>query len=391
MRANTSDLNTSSILSEASERAGGLTDLGDLPFTEGLERALDSLTNEARLNELGVIIARERLLGHTVNRLQYVNDRKLFPNIAQEKIKSPVFIVGNPRTGTTILHDILAQDPDSRVPNTWECMYPSPPPEKETFYSDPRIAQCQSIYDAIGNQPDGFKAIHPMGAQLGQECILLFADSMVSPLFHNQLRVPSYEDWVDNGADYAGVYEFHYRQLQHLQSRCARDRWVLKTGGHNWALQNLLAQYPDARIVFTHRDPVKSMTSYASLTDQVRRISSDEVDPIEIAADWIPRLAQIANRSVDVREAKISPDAKIYDMFFPNFVEDQFKEIERIYEALDLEMTGEAADGMRRYIQNNPKGVHGVHNYTAEDYGIDPDKVRDQFARYIEYFDLKPE
>lgn len=391
MRADTSDLNTSSILSEASERANGSTDLGDLPFTEGLERAIDSLTTESRLNEVGVVVARERLLGHTVNRLQYVNDRKLYPEIAKEKIKSPVFIVGNPRTGTTILHDILAQDPDSRVPNTWECQFPSPPPEEKTFYTDPRIAQCQAIYDEISKQPEGFKAIHPMGAQLGQECILLFADSMVSPLFHNQFRVPSYEDWVDNEADYAGVYEFHYRQLQHLQFRCSRDRWVLKTGGHNWALQNLLAQYPDARIVFTHRDPVKSMTSYASLTDQVRRICSDEVDPVEIAADWIPRLADIANRGVAVRKAKISPDAKIYDMFFSNFVEDQFKEVERIYEALDLEMTGEGADRMRTFIKNNPKGVHGLHTYTAEDYGIDPVAVREQFATYIEHFDLKPE
>lgn len=391
MRGNTSNLNTSSILSEASERAGGFTDLGDLPFTAGLERALNSLTTEARLNEMGVIIARERLLGHTVNRLQYVNDRKLFPKIAKEKIKSPVFIVGNPRTGTTILHDILAQDPDSRVPNTWECQYPSPPPEKETFYTDPRIAQCQAIYDAIGQAPEGFKAIHPMGAQLGQECILLFADSMVTPLLHNQFNVPSYQDWVDNGADYGAVYEFHHRQLQHLQFRNPRDRWVLKTGGHLWALQDLLAQYPDARIVFTHRDPVKSMTSFASLTDQVRRVSSDEVDPFEIAEDWTSRLAGVLNRSVGVREAKISPNAKIYDMFFPNFVEDQFKEIERIYEALGMEMTGTGADGMRRFIKDNPKGVHGLHTYTAEDYGINPEKVREQFARYIEYFDLKPE
>lgn len=141
-----------------------------------------------------------------------------------------------------------------------------------------------------------------MGAQLGQECIMLFAESMVTPLFHNQSRGPSYEDWVDCGADYAGVYEFYYRQLQHLQYRCAQQRWVLKTGGHQWALQNLLARYPDARIVFTHRDPVKSMTSYASLTEQVRLMSSDVVDPVEIAADWISRLSLIANRGVDVRE-----------------------------------------------------------------------------------------
>lgn len=384
-------LDMESILAEASQRAGNLSSLGDLPFKEGLQRVLDSLESEARLNEMGRLIARERMIGHTVNRLQYVRDRDLYPGIADEKVISPVFIAGNPRTGTTILHDILAQDHQSRVPNTWECMYPSPPPSQETFKTDPRIAQCRASFAALDAMPEGFKAVHPMDAELAQECIMLFADSFVTPLFHNQFRVPSYENWVDQEADFSPVYEFHYRQLQHLQHRCHGDRWVLKTGGHNWRLQNLLARYPDARIVFTHRDPVKSMTSYASLTNMVRRMGSDEVDPIEIASDWIPRLADIANRSVAVRKEKISSKANIYDMFFPDFIGDQFNEVERIYEALDLEMSGESADSMRDFIQKNPKGVHGAHKYKAEDFGIDPGAVREQFQPYIEYFNLQPE
>ena len=127
-------------VAEGARRTGGLDDFGDGPFLEPLGLFLDSLENEARLNETGHIIARERVLLHTVNRLDYVNDRKPDPTIAKQEIVRPVFIIGMPRTGTTILHDILAQDPDSRAPLTWEVMFPSPPPEAETFTTDPRIA-----------------------------------------------------------------------------------------------------------------------------------------------------------------------------------------------------------------------------------------------------------
>src|SRR6476620_3732623 len=133
------------IVAEASRRTGGLDDLGDGPFLEPLALFLESLEREARLNDIGRLIASERALGHTVNRLGYVNDRKQFPAIADEKIVAPVFIIGFPRTGTTILHDILAQDPDSRAPMTWETMFPSPPPEAATFDTDPRIALCASF------------------------------------------------------------------------------------------------------------------------------------------------------------------------------------------------------------------------------------------------------
>ena len=134
-------LDVDGVLRTASERAGGLDDLGDGPFVEGLSRFVDSLAAEGQLNDIGRIISNERMLLHTVNRLGYVDDRKNFPEIAAQEIVKPVFIIGMPRTGTTILHDILACDPRSRAPLTWEVMFPSPPPETATFETDPRIAQ----------------------------------------------------------------------------------------------------------------------------------------------------------------------------------------------------------------------------------------------------------
>ena len=384
-------LELDAILAEAARRTGGLDDLGDGPFVEPLALFLESLEREARLNDIGRFIARERALGHTVNRLAYVHDRKAFPAIADERIVAPVFIIGFPRTGTTILHDILAQDPASRAPLTWEVMFPSPPPDASTFDTDPRIATAAALLPNPETETDRdrrFRAMHPMGATLSQECVVLMGESMCTPLFHNQFRVPTYEDWVDHDADWSHVYRFHERQLQHLQWRNRRDRWVLKTGAHMWGLEHLLRTYPDARIVFTHRDPVDSVTSYASLTTLVRETGSDDVDPFEVAQDWTARLKHVLDHAMAVRDSTSHPDAKFYDMKFSDFVADQFAVVSEIYEALGLPMTDEGAARMRAFIADNPQGKHGVHQYTPEEFGIDRATIRRDFQSYIERYDL---
>jgi len=382
------------MVAEAARRTGGLDDFGDGPFLEPMAGFLESLEREARLNDVGRLIARERTLLHTVNRLGYVNDRKRFPAIADERIVAPVFIIGFPRTGTTILHDILSQDPDSRAPLTWETMFPSPPPEAATFDSDPRIAQCAARFPTRETETERdrqFRAMHPMGATLSQECVTMMGEAMCTPLFHNQFRVPTYQDWVDHDADWSHVYAFHEQQLQHLQWHNRRDRWVLKTGAHMWGLEHLLRTYPDARIVFTHRDPVKSVTSYASLTALVRSAGSDEVDGFEIAQDWIARLKRVIDHVMAVRNEAPAPKAIFYDMYFPDFVADQFAVVSEIYAAFDLPMTDIGAARMQAFIADNPKGKHGLHLYTPEEYGIDPEVVRREFRSYIEEYDLAPE
>ena len=375
----------------AQERAGGLDDFGSGPFLDPLGRFVDSLNDDARLNDIGRFMAEDRILLHTANRLHYVEDRKQFQDIADVAIERPVFIIGLPRTGTTILHDILAQDPANRAPLTWEVMFPSPPPTTVDAATDPRIEACQATIPSGEWYEENFKAMHPMGALLSQECVVLMGESMCTALFHNQFRVPAYQDWVDNDADWAPVYEFHRRQLQHLAWRKPGDRWVLKTGAHLWGLEHLLDTYPDARIVFTHRDPVKSVTSFASLTSLVRSLGSDDVDRWEIAKDWTSRLQSKVHHALAVRTAREYPDAIFYDMFFDDFVTDQFREIAKIYAAFDLPMSDPGADAMRAYIADHPKGKDGIHRYSPEEYGVDPVVVRREFAPYIDHFDLKPE
>ena len=386
------------VLAEASQQTGGLTDLGDedaAQYVDGLLRLLDSCEKDAKLHEVGRLIAHHQAVMHTVNRLSYINDRKRYPAIAEEKVVRPVFIVGFPRTGTTILHDILAQDPDSRAPLTWEIRFPSPPPEAATFDSDPRIAATAAELPNPETETERdrqFRAMHPMGATLSQECVILMAESMVTPLFHNYFMVPTYQDWIDTEADWSHVYSFHKKQLQHLGWRAPRrDRWVLKTGAHMWGLEHLLNTYPDARIVFTHRDPVKSVTSFASLASHVHAGTSNDVDRVAVAHDWSGRLRRAIAHTMQVRAANTYPDAVFYDMYFPDFVADQFAVVSDIYRALGLTMTDAAAEKMKAFIADNPKGKHGIHSYTPEEYGLDPGQIRRDFAPYIERFALRPE
>jgi hypothetical protein len=379
-------------LTRAAVRVTSSDDFGPEPFLAPMRRILDSLEHEAHLTWLGRTIARNELLRVLRNRLGLVAARRAHPEIARVAVHQPIVVVGLPRTGSTILHDILARDPAHRAPLTWECNEPCPPPEASTFDSDPRIDASDAELAGVDKLIPGFKSMHPMGARLAQECVVNMQQSMCSVLFHNEYRVPSYQDWLDDPAfDWRPTYAIHRQVLQHLQWRCARERWVLKTGAHMWGLDALLETYPNACVVQTHRDPVKVATSYASLTTLVRAMSSDAVDPAEIAADWTPRLARALDRATDVRDSGRFPAERFYDVHFRAFLADPMKVIEGIYGHFGIELTGEAADAMRRFIDANPQGKHGLHRYEPEEYGLDVADERARFARYTTRFGIEPE
>lgn len=373
-------------------RETGEDDFGPEPFLGPMRRVLASLESEARLSFLGRTIARRELLRVLRNRLGLVAARRAHPEIARVAVHRPVVVVGLPRTGSTILHDILARDPAHRAPLTWECNEPCPPPEAATFETDPRIAACDAELDGVDRLIPGFKSMHPMGARLAQECVVLMQQTMCSVLFHNEYHVPSYQDWLDDPAfDWRPVYAFHRQQLQHLQWRNPRERWVLKTGAHMWSLDALLETYPDACVVQTHRDPLKVATSYASLTTLVRAMSSESVDPHAVAADWTPRLARALDRAIDVRDGGGLPADRFHDVWFPDLLADPMKVVEGIYGHFGIELSGEAADRMRAFVAENPQGKHGVHRYAPAEYGLRADAVRERFARYTERFGVEPE
>jgi sulfotransferase family protein len=382
-------LDADTLLAQAAKRTG-LSDFGDDAFREPLRRLLDCFEREAALTLLGRVIARTDILRLLDNRLRMVDARTRHPEIAAGEVRRPLFIIGLPRTGTTILHELLAQDPANRVPMTWEVMHPWPPPERATYATDPRIAQVEKHFAGVDKLLPGFKAMHPMGAQLPQECVALTAHDFASMVFSTTHDIPTYQGWLDS-ADLRWVYASHRRQLQYLQWRCPAERWVLKSPGHLWALDALLAEYPDARIVQTHRDPLKVIASLTSLVTLLRSMSSDRIDPLAIAIRWSALLAAGLQKTMAVRARGLAQEGQVFDMHFREFMQDEIAMVRRIYQHFDMELSAAAETAMCSFLAANPRDKHGAHRYTLASAGLDPDAERRRYAAYQACFGIESE
>lgn len=371
-------------------RATGLSDFGDDWFRTPLRRLLHALETEAALTTLGRIIARRDLVRLLANRLRIEDALRRHPEITAARVPSPIVIVGLPRTGTSILHELLAQDPANRVPMTWEVAHPWPPPERATYDRDPRIAAVDRDLAGIDRLIPGFKAMHPMGALLPQECVVLMQHDFASMVWSTTHRVPSYQAWLD-GHDMRPLYRSHRRQLQYLQWRCPGERWVLKSPGHLWMLDALLAVYPDARIVQTHRDPLTVVASLTSLVSLLRRLASDRIDPHEIGAYWTALLAAGLERCMATRDRLALPPSQVFDMAFAELLADEIAMVRRIYAHFGLTLSPGAEDRMRRFLADNARDKHGRHRYTLANAGLDVATERRRHARYQERFAIPSE
>jgi hypothetical protein len=372
--------------------ATGEDDFGGSAWQEGLDILLDSLLEEARLNDLGVEISGAEIANYLATRLAITAWRRDHPEVAIGAIERPLVIVGQPRTGTTILHDLLAQDPTLRAPLTWEVDRPLPPPETATYGSDPRIAEVQANIDMAESLMPGFTTFHPMGALLGQECVRITAGDFRSMIFSIQYRVPTYNRWLLHDADLGSAYQWHRRYLQHLQSRHPAGQWLLKSPAHLWSLDNLAAEYPDAIVIQTHRDPLKVIASTSALAAHLRGMATDEVSLPEIAAEYADDIFVGLDRGMEARDRGVFPSDQVVDVQFSEFVDDPFSTINQLYAALGRELTGETEQRMRTFLAGNPgDGGGGGGRYRFADTGLDADKLRERSAAYQERFGVVSE
>jgi hypothetical protein len=383
-------LDAKQLIADACEQTGK-DDFGDDAFGEGLERLVDSLVNEAALSELGEAVVAGELAGYLGDRLEIVAYRAAHPEIASVDVEPPIVIVGQGRTGTTILHDLLAQDPAARVPRTWEVDKPCPPPETATYDTDPRIAEVDATLDGLDLVLPGFRAMHPMGARLAQECVRITASDFRSLIFATQYRVPSYVQWLIYEADMRSAYRWHRTFLQHLQARHPSQRWVLKSPGHQWALDTLLTEYPNALLVQTHRDPLRIIASLGSLVARLRSLASDDTAIAEAAREFGDIILDGLDRSVTARQNGTVRSDRVVDVQFGDFMADPFATIGRVYELLDLELTPDAEARMRGFLAQNPRDRFGNHVYTWADTQLDEREWRERAQRYQEYFGVPSE
>jgi hypothetical protein len=379
------------LVDQAIELAG-TDDFGEPTWEEGLDALIDSLVNEARLNDLGVEIALGDINANLASRLGITAWRREHPEVAAGAIDKPLIIVGQPRTGTTILHDLLAQDPLLRAPLTWEVDLPVPAPQTATYETDPRIGQVQANLDMVDMILPGFTDFHPMGAQLAQECVRITAGDFRSMIFPVQYRVPSYNRWLLDDADLASAYRWHRQFLQHLQSEHPAGQWLLKSPAHLWSLDALAAEYPDAIVVQTHRDPLKVVASVSALVTHLRGMASDDPSIEEVAADYADDIFLGLDRGMDARDRNVLPPEQIVDVYFETFVANPLDMIGDLYDRLGRELTAETEARMRDFIATHPgDGGGGGTRYRWADTGLDADELRERARPYQERFGVSSE
>jgi hypothetical protein len=293
-------------------------------------------------------------------------------------------------TDSTILFELLAHDPDARAPLTWEVDAPYPPPEAATHDTDPRIEDSRQIQEMMTSIIPDLKAMHPIGPLLAQECVRITAMDLRSFIFPTIYHVPSYARWLLE-TDMASGYQWHRGFLQHLQSTIPVTRWVLKSPGHIWALDAMMAQYPDARVIQTHRDPLRTIASVSSLACTLRTFAAEPTPIEEVSREWAEYVIDGLDRSVDAREFGIVPASQVVDIQYQTFAADPIATVAAAYDQLGLAFTTQADTRMRGFLDAQPAHEHGGHHYTFAQTGLDEKELRERTSRYQNYFDVPNE
>jgi Sulfotransferase family len=368
----------------------GLTDFGendpDDHWREHFEVLLRAIEQEAELNLLGRLLTRSDLLIYLQNRLHVTDWYKRHPEIHAEEIRQPVFIVGLPRSGTTILHEVLSQDDQFRVVKKWEALFPCPPPEENTYLSDPRIAKAHNLITIQDRISPEWKTMHAVGGEFPVECIEFTTSCFLSEMFTASFQIPTYQAHLA-ASDISEMYCWHRKMLRLLQWRFKRSHWLFKGCNHEPYLPQLLKAYPDARIIFTHRDPIKAVSSVVSVQGTIFGFRTEDPFSGSSYENWLrmDAVAAMLNQRVRWVEEGLIPKGQAAHIRFADFSAQPLKAIGALYRDLGLPLAASAEKKMADYLAAKPKGVFGAHSYAT---GLDEVAAveRRLFESYQGYF-----
>lgn len=370
-------MDAAAIIAGACEQTG-LDDFGTGSYREGLEIFLASATEEAQLSEIGSLAIEAQVTKCLTNRLRITAWLADHPQALNEPVERPIMVLGLPRTGTTLLSELLHCDPANRSLMRWEAMDSVPPPEPDTFASDPRVEAARVDAGMLEALNPGFRAIHYEAPDGPTECVAVLAQDFKSLLWECVANVPSYSKWL-LACDQSSAYEYHHSVLQLLQSD-APGRWALKTPHHCLALDPLVARYPDARLVMTHRDPVTVVASLCSLVRSLSGTFSDADHRDYINEHWTAMAVELVERVMGWRS--LNGDAAFVDVAYDDLVTDPLGAVRAIYAHDGTEISPGAEAAMGRYLAEHPQGEHGQHRYALDDLGLDADALRERFGDY---------
>ncbi|TFG92967.1 MAG: sulfotransferase [Myxococcales bacterium] len=373
---------------EAAQRRIGCENLGGDSFREPLEIYLRAVEEEAELSAFGRIAVRGMLVNSLATRGELHRFAREHPTLREERIERPWVIVGLPRTGTSLLSILIGLDPLARAPLHWEAAHPVPPPTLADAAEDPRIARSAREIDQLLRLNPALRAMHPFGATLAQECVAFFMLDLRTLGVETQAHVPSYGRWLE-GCDMRPAYAQHRLALQALQSGQPTERWVLKSPNHLWCLETLLAEYPDARVLWTHRDPGPVVTSLASLNNTLQRTFTSRREARPTAEEWRGKAFLAVSRGMAFDASAAAGWCR--HVAYPELLGDPVATVEGIYAHF-----GEAVGSLHRrrmqaWMRERHQMAFGRHRYDPADFGWGYDEIAEQFSAYRERYAIPRE
>ena len=380
-------LDPAAVVRTATKKAGS-SDLGSDSYREPLEVFLASCEAEAELTTFGRILITKMLAAALTNRIELHRWALDHPAVAKESIDSPWIIVGLPRTGTSLLSMLLGLDPMARPLRQWEAAHLIPPPTLEGAEEDPRIALTAKELNGLMKLNPPLKAMHPFGATLAQECVSLFMYDVRTLALETQAHVPTYARWLER-ADMAPAYAQHKLALQALQAAQPTERWILKTPNHLWHLDALLAAYPDARIIWTHRDPGPVVTSLASLANAGQRPLTSRADPRPAAEEWKRKCAFALSSAVAYDER--TAEGWCQHLSYGALIDDPLSAVRELYATFGDEVSDLHARRMEAFLEQRPQDAFGHHRYDPADFGWTYAGLAEEFAGYTSRYQVATE
>jgi hypothetical protein len=375
LRRRRSPLGAGTLMSEA-RRQTGLADFGDQSFVEPLTTLLGLIEQEPLLTPLGRLMLRTAMLNKLKVRLRAEALFRRHPEIAAEEIAAPIFITGLTRSGTSMLQRLMAADPGLRSLPFWEAFNPAPLPRRRWQRQDPRLRAAAVTIEAMQRLMPELLLMHPMAVHMPEEELFLLELSFREA---PPLRAPALVRWVD-AQDQTPSYSYLRRMLQLMQWQRRRERWLLKCPVHLPRLPTLTTVFPDARVIWTHRDPTRCLASACSLFARQNSYYVKEVDAGEVGASVTERFRGRLDRAMDFRDG--AGAGRIKDVSYYALMDDPMREISSIYEFLGRELRPETISCMKRWLNDHPQGKNGTHQYRLQDFGIQPQSVEPHFARY---------
>ena len=384
-------LDEESLLNSAM-RATGLSDFGADDWREPFGILAKAMEEEAEMHLMGRIATRSEMLQLLEARLHIEDTYKRHPEIEDEEITQPIFVVGQGRSGTSFLINLLASNPDNGAIMEWEAMMPCPPPEKATYHNDPRIKKAEGPATLWNRLTPTLTTMHEFAADVPMECAQILALNFMSITWFGTLaQVPSYDVYMAN-RDVEPALRYHQRVLKLLQWKNPRKHWVLKDPIHLDRLAQLHKIYPDACYVWPHRDPVRALASAINLIGTVQWARSDY--PFKSGSfEYISDPAFSARRMeavIDQLEAGVIPARQFYNLLYKNLVSNPMAEIEAMYRQFEFELSLEGHHTMAQYLADNPRDARPTHKFSI---GTDETvaRARQVYQRYQNHFKIPEE